>query len=160
MHSLTHALVTLPAMLGALRYHWNQLRRSAGNPQHNRDRALPSDADPAPPPWGVKPGSHKQATAPRAFSLRVQDEVKTRDLKSIHHIKLKPMNPKFYTPSEASDLLGISKRTLRRAVKAGELPCVQYNARVWRLSAVDLAAWYATKGGRLSTCEHKPAQAS
>ena len=70
------------------------------------------------------------------------------------------MNLKFYTPYEASDLLGRSKRTLRRAVKAGELPCVQYNARVWRLSAVDLAAWYATKGGRLSTCELTSAQAS
>ena len=49
MHSLTHALVTLPAMLAALRYHWNQLRRSAGNPQPNR-QSIPSESDPAPMP--------------------------------------------------------------------------------------------------------------
>jgi excisionase family DNA binding protein len=61
------------------------------------------------------------------------------------------MKPKFHSPGEASDLLGISKRTLRRAVESGELPCVKYNDRVWRFSAVDLAAWYASRGGRLST---------
>jgi excisionase family DNA binding protein len=57
----------------------------------------------------------------------------------------------YYKPKEASDFLGISVRTLRRAVIAGELPAIRYNSRTWRFSAVDLAAWYATKGGRLST---------
>ena len=59
--------------------------------------------------------------------------------------------PRFHSPAEAAALLGISKKTLRRAVDAGELPCVKYNSRVWRFSAVDLAAWYALRGGRLST---------
>jgi len=59
--------------------------------------------------------------------------------------------PKFHSPQEASEIFGISVRTLRRAVESGELSCVKYNSRVWRFSAVDLGAWYATKGGRLST---------
>lgn len=61
------------------------------------------------------------------------------------------MQPRFHSPAEAADLLGISVRTIRRAVLAGELPAVRYNRRVWRISAVDCAAWYAVKGGRLST---------
>jgi excisionase family DNA binding protein len=59
--------------------------------------------------------------------------------------------PRFHSPKEASDLLGISKRTLRRAVEMGELSCIKYNSRTWRFSAVDLAAWYASRGGRLAT---------
>lgn len=61
------------------------------------------------------------------------------------------MKPKFHPPKEAADLLGISVKTLYRAVADGELPAIKYNSRTWRFSAVDLAAWYATKGGRLST---------
>lgn len=59
--------------------------------------------------------------------------------------------PRFHSPKEAADLLGVSVRTLRRAVEADELAVVKYNSRVWRFSAVDLAAWYASRGGRLST---------
>jgi excisionase family DNA binding protein len=61
------------------------------------------------------------------------------------------MKPIFHSPSEAAEMLGLSVRTLRRAVNAGELPAIRYNSRVWRFSAVDLAAWFAKRGGRLST---------
>jgi excisionase family DNA binding protein len=60
------------------------------------------------------------------------------------------MKTKFHPPAEAAEILGVSVRTLRRAVAAGELPCVKYNARTWRFSAVDLAIWHISKGGRLS----------
>jgi excisionase family DNA binding protein len=59
--------------------------------------------------------------------------------------------PKFHPPAEAAALLGLSVRTLRRAVGAGELECVRYNSRVWRFRATDLAAWYEKRGGTLST---------
>ena len=70
------------------------------------------------------------------------------------------MKPRFHTPNEAADLLGISKRTLRRAVEAGELPCVKYNRRTWRFSAVDLGLWYASRDGRLSTTGTKATKPS
>jgi excisionase family DNA binding protein len=63
--------------------------------------------------------------------------------------------PRFHSPQEAADILGISKRTLRRAVEAGELPCIKYNSRTWRFSAVDLALWHLSKGGKLSTSRTK-----
>lgn len=63
----------------------------------------------------------------------------------------KPMNPivKTYSPQEVADLLGLSKATILGAVKTGELPAIRYNARVFRVAAVDCAAWYALRGGRL-----------
>ena len=60
------------------------------------------------------------------------------------------MTPQFHSPGEAAKLLGVSVRTLRRAVIAGDLACVRYNPRVWRLRADHLAAWYQSKGGELS----------
>lgn len=62
-----------------------------------------------------------------------------------------PREAKFYAPKQAANLLGISTRTLRRAVLASELPVVKYNRRTWRFSAIDLAAWYCTRGGRLKS---------
>lgn len=54
-----------------------------------------------------------------------------------------------YSPKKTADMLGIPVSTIRAAVHSGELPAIRYNQRVWRITAVDAAAWYATKGGRI-----------
>jgi len=59
--------------------------------------------------------------------------------------------PKFHSPREVAALLGLSTKTVRRAIVSKELPCVIYNRRVWRISAIDAALWYASRGGRVST---------
>ena len=60
-----------------------------------------------------------------------------------------------YAPSKAAALLGIPKSSILAAVKAGVLPCIRWNRRTFRITATDLAIWYASKGGRLrnsTTC--------
>ena len=56
-----------------------------------------------------------------------------------------------YKPAQAAELLGISKLTILSNIKSGALPCIRYNRRCFRITAVDLAAWYATAGGRLKS---------
>ncbi|MES2920191.1 MAG: helix-turn-helix domain-containing protein [Verrucomicrobiota bacterium] len=50
------------------------------------------------------------------------------------------------TPCEVAGKYGLSMKTIYRAVKAGELPCVRINARVFRITEVDAAAWWLLKG--------------
>ena len=60
-----------------------------------------------------------------------------------------------YPPAQAAELLGIPKSSILAAIKSGALPCIRYNRRCFRVTAVDLAAWYASAGGRLkhsTTC--------
>ena len=54
-----------------------------------------------------------------------------------------------YAPSKAAALLGIPKSSILAAVKTGVLPCIRWNRRTYRITATDLAIWYASKGGRL-----------
>jgi excisionase family DNA binding protein len=54
-----------------------------------------------------------------------------------------------YSPQAVADLLGLPKSTVLAAIEKGELPAIRYNARVIRITAVDSAAWFASKGGRL-----------
>jgi excisionase family DNA binding protein len=56
-----------------------------------------------------------------------------------------------YKPQQAADLLGLPKSTILAAIERGELPAMRFNARVYRITAVDCAAWYASKGGRLKS---------
>jgi excisionase family DNA binding protein len=56
-----------------------------------------------------------------------------------------------YSPQEAADLLGIPKSTVLTAIERDELPAIRYNARVFRITATDCAAWYASRGGRMKS---------
>lgn len=59
------------------------------------------------------------------------------------------MNATYHTPAQAADFFGLSKKTILRAIKTGELAAIKYNSKVFRIMSVDGAAWYAAKGGRL-----------
>jgi excisionase family DNA binding protein len=63
------------------------------------------------------------------------------------------MNPLViaYSPKQVSDLLGLPKSTVLAAIERAELPAIRYNARVYRITAIDVAVWYASKGGRLKS---------
>lgn len=52
---------------------------------------------------------------------------------------------KTHSPAETAEILGLSKKTIYRAIKIGELPVIRINARVIRISAIDSALWFATK---------------
>ena len=54
-----------------------------------------------------------------------------------------------YPPAQAAELLGIPKSSILAAVKSGVLPCIRWNRRTFRITATDLAIWYASKGGML-----------
>lgn len=61
------------------------------------------------------------------------------------------MKALMYSAKDAAAILGISAKTIRNAVHKGELPCVRYNRKTWRLSAVDVSAWYLTKRRKTHT---------
>jgi excisionase family DNA binding protein len=63
------------------------------------------------------------------------------------------MNPLVitYAPKQVSDLLGLPKSTVLAAIERAELPAIRFNARVYRITALDAAVWYASKGGRLKS---------
>jgi excisionase family DNA binding protein len=63
------------------------------------------------------------------------------------------MKYKSYSATQAAEILGIPARTIRHAVKIGELPCIKWNARNWKLSAVDVSTWYLTKTAKIKTNE-------
>lgn len=48
---------------------------------------------------------------------------------------------RFYSPGEAAAVLGISTRTVLRAIASGRLRAIRVNSRVLRISAADLEAW-------------------
>lgn len=54
-----------------------------------------------------------------------------------------------YSPQQAADLLGLPKSTILAAIDRNELPAIKFNARLYRITATDCAAWFAMKGGRL-----------
>ena len=56
-----------------------------------------------------------------------------------------------HSPQEVSELLGVPKSTILSAIERNELPAIRWNRRVFRVTAVDCALWYATKGGRLKS---------
>jgi excisionase family DNA binding protein len=58
---------------------------------------------------------------------------------------------KTYSPQQVSDLLGVPKSTVLRAIELDELPALRWNSRVFRITATDAAAWYASKGGRVKS---------
>lgn len=68
-----------------------------------------------------------------------------------------------YTLLEAGDAVGASKRTIERAVKAGDLPgrkVAQGGRDVWTVDAADLAGWAQATGRTLTlTDPDKPPQA-
>ena len=51
-----------------------------------------------------------------------------------------------YSVKEAALLLGVSAETVRRAVKAKELPAFQPNRQI-RISKAELARYFREKGG-------------
>ena len=51
-----------------------------------------------------------------------------------------------YTLSEAADLLSCHKETLRRAIMGGQLQAARLG-RGWRISRIDLEAFWTLKGG-------------
>lgn len=51
-----------------------------------------------------------------------------------------------YTLSEAADLLSCHKETLRRAIMDGQLQAARLG-RGWRISRIDLEAFWSAKGG-------------
>ncbi len=54
-----------------------------------------------------------------------------------------------YSPQQAADLLGIPKSTILAAIERDELPAIRWNSRVYRITAIDAALFYASRGGRL-----------
>jgi excisionase family DNA binding protein len=50
--------------------------------------------------------------------------------------------PNFLTPEEVSDLLRVSVYSVRRWIKAGELPAYKVG-RMWRIDKAELDAWLA-----------------
>lgn len=46
-----------------------------------------------------------------------------------------------YSPGECAVACGIPRRTVLRAIRAGELPALRFNARVVRVTRRDLLAW-------------------
>lgn len=65
------------------------------------------------------------------------------------------MAAKFYSSREVSENLGISKRTIRRAISGGELNPIRFNARVLRFAEKDVLQWVSAR--RLSASGHKSA---
>ena len=56
-----------------------------------------------------------------------------------------------YSPQQVADLLGLPKSTILAAIERDELPAIKFNARLYRITATDCAAWYAMKGGKLKS---------
>jgi len=50
------------------------------------------------------------------------------------------------TVSEVADLLALAEQTIRRKLRAGEIPGVQ-TGKGWRISKVALAEWWRDEGG-------------
>jgi excisionase family DNA binding protein len=59
------------------------------------------------------------------------------------------MSTQYYSPESAAEFFGLSKKTVLRAIRTGELPSIRYNKRVFRILAIDASCWYAGHGGRL-----------
>ena len=55
------------------------------------------------------------------------------------------MKYKIHTVQEVAQILGLSKKTILRAIKKNELPCIKINPRVYRIHAVDASVWYVAK---------------
>lgn len=51
-----------------------------------------------------------------------------------------PASQDFLTPDEVSDLLRVSVYSVRRWIKAGELPAYKVG-RMWRIGKTELDAW-------------------
>ena len=52
---------------------------------------------------------------------------------------------KIHTVQEVAQILGLPKKTILRAIKTNELPCIKINQRVFRVSAIDASVWYLSK---------------
>jgi excisionase family DNA binding protein len=59
-----------------------------------------------------------------------------------------PQKGLFLTPQEAADLLGVSRETIRRAIRSGELKATRLGYRTVRVTRADLDEWVVSKGGR------------
>lgn len=66
------------------------------------------------------------------------------------------MNYDELTVTETADLLGVSRRTVDRLIKSGELPCVWHNPRVLRICRVDIGVYYAKKRGKCQQVATSP----
>lgn len=80
------------------------------------------------------PGSQKSdayPTRPRLVSLSHTDKITF-----LHRHMTKNL-----TYREAAEALGVSWRTIREAVRRGELFATRFNARVIRISETDLREW-------------------
>lgn len=59
-----------------------------------------------------------------------------------------PQKGVLLTPQEAADLLGVSRETIRRAIRAGDLKATRLGYRTVRVTKADLDEWIVSKGGR------------
>lgn len=60
------------------------------------------------------------------------------------------MPPKPFSPQELADFWGVSRRTILRAIRRGDLPAVRIGPQSIRITRVDAAAYYARKSSGLS----------
>jgi excisionase family DNA binding protein len=54
-----------------------------------------------------------------------------------------PVHPEYLTATQAADLLQVSRATIARRIKSGDIPAVTIGAAV-RIKRTDLDAWLAT----------------
>lgn len=52
-----------------------------------------------------------------------------------------------FTIKQAAELLQLHEETLRRAIRAGNLKAAAVGSREYRISRLDLEAWYQSLGG-------------
>lgn len=52
----------------------------------------------------------------------------------------------YYSPAQLATKFAIPVRTVREAIKRGELRCNIYNRRVWRIASADAGEWHARTG--------------
>jgi excisionase family DNA binding protein len=67
-----------------------------------------------------------------------------------------PQGGMLLTPQEAADLLGLSRETIRRAIRSGELKAIRLGYRTVRVTKADLDEWIVSKGGRPLFGTQKP----
>lgn len=55
------------------------------------------------------------------------------------------MRRKWYSPQDLAELWGVSRKTVLRAIRGGDLPAVRIRPQCIRVTPVDAAAYYATR---------------
>jgi excisionase family DNA binding protein len=65
---------------------------------------------------------------------------------------------KWLSPHTLAQRWGVSRETILRAVRTGELPVHRVNSRVYRIAETDAAVLFVKRYGNIATFEGKPGE--